>query len=108
MEKRVTKKDLEYYLKIINSEIKGINTSVENVQYFKKNNKFQIVYSMNGEILDSYWYKLSKKDLYIALKMLYRQIKTCYCVNNIVTDFKVNNILICGMIEDLNYYHLKG
>ena len=113
MEKRVTKKDLEYYIKIINSEIKGINTSVENVDYLEKNNKFQIVYTikggdLNGEILDSGWYKLSKKDLYIALKMFYRQIKTIYCVNNIVTDFKINNILICGLIEDLNYYHLKG
>lgn len=113
MEKRVTKKDLEYYLKIINSEIKGINTSVESVNYFEKNNKFQIVYTisggdLSGEILDSGWYKLTKKELYHALKMLYRQIKNIYCVNNIVTDFKVNNILICGMIEDLNYYHLKG
>lgn len=107
-EKRVTKKDLEYYLKIINSEIKGINTSVESVNFLEKNNKFQIVYTVKGEILDSSWYKLSKKDLYIALKILYRQIKNIYCVNNIVTDFKVNNILICGIIEDLNYYHLRG
>ena len=113
MEKRVTKKDLEYYLKIINSEIKGINSSIESVNYFEKNNKFQIVYTinggdLNGEILDSGWYKLSKKELYHALKMLYRQIKNIYCVNNHVSDFKINNILICGIIEDLNYYHLKG
>ena len=46
MEKRVTKKDLEYYLKIINSEIKGINSSIESVNYLEKNNKFQIVYSV--------------------------------------------------------------
>ena len=108
MEKRVTKKDLEYYLKIINSEIKGLNSSIESVGYLEKNNKFQIVYSIKGEILDSYWYKLSKKDLYIALKMLYRQIKKIYCVNQIITDFKVNNIILCGLIEDLNYYHLRG
>lgn len=108
MEKRVTKKDLEYYIKIINSEIKGINASIESVNYFEKNNKFQIVYTVKGEILDSGWYKLSKKDLYIALKMFYRQIKNIYCANNIVTDFKVNNILLCGLIEDLNYYHLRG
>lgn len=108
MQKRVTNQDIEYYLKIINSEIKGINTSVESVNFLEKNNKFQIVYSVKSEILDSGWYKLSKKDLYIALKMLYRQIKNVYCVNNIITDFKVNNILICGIIEDLNYYHLRG
>lgn len=105
---RVTKKDLEYYLKIINSEIKGINSSVESVNYFEKNNKFQIVYSVKSEILDSGWYKLSKKELYHALKMLYRQIKNFYAVNNIVSDFKLNNILICGIIKDLNFYHLKG
>lgn len=108
MEKRVTKKDLEYYLKIINSEIKGINSSVESIGIQKKGNKYQIVYTVKNQILDSGWYKLSKKDLYIALKMFYRQIKNYYCVNNIVSDFKANNILICGMIEDLNYYHLKG
>lgn len=108
MEKRVTNQDLEYYLKIINSEIKGINTSVESVGIQKKGNNYQIVYAVKGEILDSGWYKLSKKDLYIALKMIYRQIKIIYNVNNIVTDFKVNNILICGLIEDLNYYHLRG
>lgn len=108
MEKRVKNSDLEYYLKIINSEIKGINSSIESVNYFEKNSRFQIVYTVKGEILDSGWYKLSKKDLYIALKMFYRHIKNIYAVNNIVTDFKVNNILICGMIEDLNYYHLKG
>lgn len=108
MEKRVTNKDLEYYLKIINYEIKGINTSVESVEIQKKGNNYQIVYTVKGEILDSYWYKLSKKDLYIALKMLYRQIKNIYSVNNIVTDFKVNNIILCGFIEDLNYYHLRG
>ena len=108
MEKRVTKKDIEYYLKIINSEIQGINTSVESVNFLEKNNKFQIVYSIKGEILDSYWYKLTKKELYHALKMLYRQLKNYYCVNTICSDFKINNILICGMIEDLNFYHLKG
>ncbi|WP_405283873.1 hypothetical protein [Methanobrevibacter sp.] len=108
MEKRVTKKDLEYYLKIINSEIKGINTSVESVNFLEKNNKFQIVYTVKDQVLDSCWYKLSKKDLYVALKMLYRQLKNYYCVNTICSDFKINNILICGMIEDLNYYHLKG
>lgn len=108
MEKRVTKKDLEYYIKIINSEIKGINSSIESVNYFEKNNRYQIVYSIKGEILDSSWYKLSKKELYHALKMFYRQIKNIYCANNIVSDFKLNNILICGLIEDLNYYHLKG
>lgn len=107
MEKRVTKKDLEYYLKIINSEIKGINSSIESVNYLEKNNKYQIVYSVKSEILDSGWYKLSKKELYHALKMLYRQIKNYYCANNIVSDFKLNNILICGLIEDLNFYHLR-
>ena len=66
---RVTKKDLEYYLKIINSEIKGINSSVESVNYFEKNNKFQIVYSVKSEILDSGWYKLSKKELYHGIKI---------------------------------------
>ena len=108
MEKRVTNKDLEYYLKIINSEIKGINTSVESINYLEKNNKFQIVYSVKSEILDSGWYKLTKKELYHALKILYRQIKNIYSVNIICSDFKVNNILICGLIEDLNYYHLQG
>lgn len=108
MEKRVKNTDIEYYLKIINSEIKGINTSVESIGTLKKGNNYQIVCTVKGEILDSGWYKLSKKNLYIALKMLYRQIKNIYSVNNIVTDFKVNNILICGLIEDLNYYHLRG
>lgn len=108
MEKRVKNSDIDYYIKIINSEIKGINTSIESVGIQTKNNKYQIVYTVKGEILDSEWYKLTKKDLYIALKMFYRQLKNFYCVNNIITDFKVNNILICGIIEDLNYYHLKG
>lgn len=108
MEKRVTNQDLDYYLKIINQEIKGINTSVESIGIQKRGNNYQIVYTVKGEIVDSSWYKLSKKDLYIALKMLYRQIKNIYSVNNIITDFKVNNILLCGLIEDLNYYHLKG
>lgn len=108
MQKRITNKDLEYYLKIINSEIKGINTSVESIGIQKKDNNYQIVYSVKGEILDSSWYKLTKKELYHALKMLYRQIKNIYSVNNIITDFKINNILLCGLIEDLNYYHLRG
>lgn len=108
MEKRVTKKDLEYYLKIINSEIKGINSSVESIGIQKKDNKYQIVYTVKNQILDSGWYKLTKKELYHALKMLYRHIKNIYCVNNHVADFKINNILICGLIEDLNFYHLRG
>lgn len=105
--KRITNKDIEYYLKLIDQEIKGINTSVESVGFVAKNNRYQIVYTVKGEILDSYWYKLTKKELYYALKMLYRQIKNIYCVNNHVSDFKINNILICGLIEDLNYYHLR-